>query len=120
MGNRSPRPFPPHRIWHDWENDEDRNNAITAACKYSGWDIELETVDKRIAAHSRQFDIHLSDGSVIKVWFDQGFGYWHSVREGRIGHFDFNAVPTRQGESIACMAGRIQGQDYETFMFVSR
>ncbi len=120
IGDRPSFPFPPSKVWQDWADDQQRNAAIAAACEYAGWELHLESVDKRIAPHSRRLDLHLQDGGVVQLWFDQGFGYWHVPRDGGGGHFRFNASAEQQGESIARMSGRIEGQGYETYVFVAQ
>lgn len=118
MRDRPAFPFPPTKVWQDWTNDQQRDATLAAACEYAGWELELASVDKRAAPHSRRLDFCLQGGGVVKLWFDQGFGYWHVPREGG-GHFRFSAPPEQQGERIACMAGRVQGQGYETYVFVA-
>ncbi|MDO9597458.1 MAG: DEAD/DEAH box helicase [Azoarcus sp.] len=120
IGDRPSLPFPPSKVWQDWADDQQRNAATAAACEYAGWELHLESVDKRTAPHSRRLDLHLQDGGVVKLWFDQGFGYWHVPRDGGGGHFRFNASAEQQGEYIACMSGRIEGQGYETYVFVAQ
>jgi ATP-dependent helicase YprA (DUF1998 family) len=120
MGDRPAFPVPPSKVWQDWANEKQRDAVINAACEYAGWELKLESVDKKVASHSRRLDVHLSGGDVVKLWFDQGFGYWHMPRDGGGGYFRFSAPAEQQGESVACLAGRIQGQGYETYVFVSR
>ncbi|MDO6749033.1 hypothetical protein, partial [Gilvimarinus sp. 1_MG-2023] len=56
--------------------------------KRSGVYFDLEVVDSnRDIPHSRKLDIAFSNGSLLRIRFDQGVGYW---RLGGSPNFDFS------------------------------
>jgi len=111
---------PPNRVWHDWLDAEQRNNAIRAACQHEKWDVTLLTPEKRQVPHSRLLNIRLQSGNSIRIWFDQGFGYWKKAPHG-VGDvsFPFSAPLPEQTKKIVSMNVAIESQDFPTMIFIA-
>jgi ATP-dependent helicase YprA (DUF1998 family)/DNA-directed RNA polymerase subunit RPC12/RpoP len=112
--------FSPNRIWNDWPDAGKRNEVIIAACEYTGWRVELMPLDKRQVQHSRLLELHLQSGKSVKMWFDQGFGYWKVSNSTRDRYFPFNASSQEQVKKIADLKANIEGQNFATQIFIAR
>jgi ATP-dependent helicase YprA (DUF1998 family) len=111
--------FAPNKIWHNWQDVKSRDAVIAAAaCDYAGWNLRLRALEKRQAPHSRILEFHLHSGASIKMLFDQGFGYWNSVRGDPNVFFPFGQNIDQQAAKIANTRVRVEGQSFETHIFV--
>lgn len=79
---------------HNWRDDEERCDVIEAIIP--GIDIDLR--QRRECPHQRFFRLEYSDGKVIEITLDQGFGAWTLVLKSL--RFDGQALPNRQAAML--------------------
>lgn len=121
------RTFPlPSQVFHNWLDTSLRDAVIKAAFKHRGMDAVVRNLPKPAAAHARMLEIGLSDGHKLKVWLDQGFGYWSSPRPGTRAAqtattwFNFKEGPSWQGEEIGEGRYAVEGQSFATHVFFEK
>lgn len=113
----------PSQVFHNWQSTTDRDGAIKAAFDQRGIDSVVRNLPKPLASHARTLEIGMSDGHKLKLWFDQGFGYWTSPRPGTRAAqtastwFGFNEQSTWQGEELSEGRYAIEGQSFSTHIF---
>lgn len=117
---------PPSLVFHNWQCTIERDKAIQVGFERRGMNASVRNVAKPLASHARSLEIGLSDGSKLKLWLDQGFGYWNSPRPGTraaqssSNWFGFNELPSWQGEEIAEGRYVIEGQSFPTHVFFEK
>ncbi|MBK9199174.1 DEAD/DEAH box helicase [Candidatus Skiveiella danica] len=121
------RTFPlPSQVFHNWLDTNLRDAAIKAAFSYRGMNAAVRNLPKPAAAHARTLEIGLADGHKLKVWLDQGFGYWSSPRPGTRAAqtattwFNFKEDPSSQGEEISEGRYAVEGQSFATHVFFEK
>ncbi len=121
------RPFPlPSQVFHNWPSTLARDEAIKAAFAYRGIDAVVRNLPKHAASHARTLDIGLADGRKLRIWLDQGFGFWSAPRAGSRAAlasstwFGFNEQPSWQGEELCEGRYAIEGQSYPTHVFYEK
>jgi hypothetical protein len=116
----------PTLAFHNWPDTESRDKAIVAAFNYCGMTASVKNVPKHQATHARKLEITLSNERKLRVWLDQGFGYWQIPRSDHRSSsryqasFPFNEPSSFQGESLGTPQFSIDGQPYSTHMFVEK
>ena len=86
----------------------------------------VRNLTKSLASHARTLEIGMSDGHKLKLWFDQGFGYWTSPRPGTRAAqtastwFGFNEQFSWQGEELFKGRYAIEGQSFPTHIFFEK
>ena len=114
---------PPSQVFHNWQSTTVRDKAIQAGFDQRGMNAVVRNLPKPLASHARSLEIGMSDGHKLKLWLDQGFGYWISPRPGtRTAQtastwFGFNELPSWQGQEIAEGRYAIEGQSFPTHIF---
>jgi ATP-dependent helicase YprA (DUF1998 family) len=111
-----PSPFSPQKIWTNWQEAKERNQTIRKACEYGGWTLHMNTLNKRQIPHSRLLEFHLQNGASLKMWLDQGFGYWNAAQSNAF--FPFGQNDECQAKQISATRAKIEGQGFETHIFV--
>jgi len=94
----------PYQLSHDWRSATDRADVLKLMAKGMGFDLSF---DAGGAAHARQLEIGYRDGRTIRLYLDQGFGYWRASVPGR---FDFSASPSHQVKSLEAAAPLVAGR----------
>ena len=108
-------------VFNNWPTVLGRDSAIAAAFDYCGMDINLCSMGKRDAMHARLLEIETEDGSILKIWLDQGFSYWQSQSLYRQQlHFSYGENPIEQGQMIAELRTDLAGQSFPTYLFVEQ
>ncbi len=111
----------PMYVFNNWPNVSERDSAIAAAFDYCGMDINLRSMGKRDAMHARLLEIETEEGSILKIWLDQGFSYWQSQSLYRQQlRFSFGEKPSEQGQMIAEFKTDLTGQTFPTYLFVEQ
>lgn len=116
----------PSQVFHNWPTSTERDAAIKAAFDCRGMNAVVRPLTKALASHARTLEIGMSDGHKLKLWLDQGFGYWSSPRPGTRAAqsattwFGFNEQPSWQGEEIAKGRYAIEGQSFATHIFFEK
>jgi DEAD/DEAH box helicase domain-containing protein len=87
----------PYAISHDWIGPDIRDYVLKEVIANAGFVVLLETASRQALPHGRSLRIHHSEGAILDILLDQGFGYWRS----RSGNFDFAAPPSDQARSVA-------------------
>jgi hypothetical protein len=119
--------FPvPTQVFHNWQSTLARDSAILAAFGYRGMEAVVRNLPKPMASHARTLDIGLADGKKLKVWLDQGFGFWSTPRPGsRTAQaastwFGFSEEASWQGEEIGEGRYAVEGQSFPTHVFFEK
>jgi hypothetical protein len=117
---------PPSQVFHNWQTTTVRDKAIQAGFERRGMNAVVRNLPKPLASHARSLEIGMSDGHKLKLWLDQGFGYWTSPRPGTRAAqtastwFGFNELPSWQGDEIAEGRYAIEGQSFATHIFFEK
>jgi hypothetical protein len=121
------RTFPvPTQVFHNWQSTSSRDSAIRAAFNYRGIEAVVRNLPKPMASHARTLEIGLTDGKKLKVWLDQGFGFWNCPRPGSRAAqaastwFGFSEEASWQGEEIGEGRYAIEGQAFPTHVFFEK
>jgi len=116
----------PTQVSHNWPSSPVRDAAITAAFSYRGMDSVVRNMPKPMASHARMLELRTNQGKKLKVWFDQGFGYWVVPRSagrssmGQQTRFQFNEPVSFQGEDIGEGKVLVEGQTFATQIFFEK
>jgi len=111
------------QVFHNWPTTESRDDAILAAFASNGIQADVESLPKALASHARVLEIGMESGVKLKIWFDQGFGYWvvpkSTSRTSSTANtrFRFNELASFQGEEISKAQVLIEGQAFSTQIF---
>lgn len=114
----------PSQFFENWLSDLHRREALESAFDYCGIDLDLIESDKRDAIHARVMEIKLRSGKKVRVWLDQGFSYWKMATPSAFRHsgggrsFPFHAGPEVQGKAISDALFFIEGQAFQTYIFI--
>lgn len=101
---------PPHRCWHDWQDDQARDAAIQAAFEYC--DLKAAVKSQQTLPHGRTLTLKLESGSSLTIQLDQGFSYWEvesDPRQRQAPAFNFHARDV--GKELAELQVKLKGQD---------
>lgn len=115
-----------NQVFHNWPNSVLRDSAVKAAFGYRGMDAVVRNLPKPMASHARVLEIGTSKGRKLKVWLDQGFGYWVVPRSpgknaiGQQTRFHFNEPASFQGEDIGEGRVLVEGQTFATHIFFEK
>lgn len=116
----------PSQVFHNWQSTTDRDRAIKEAFAQRGINAVVRNLSKPLASHARTLELGMSDGHKLKLWFDQGFGYWTSPRPGTRAAqtastwFGFNEQSSWQGEELFKGRYAIEGQSFPTHIFFEK
>jgi ATP-dependent helicase YprA (DUF1998 family) len=88
---------PPGRLFHDWVADADRSEVARSLGQSLGLDVTVRT--DADALHGRKLVLHYSDGKRVRIFLDQGFGYWRA--SGGAVYHDFGAAPAKQAQLLS-------------------
>lgn len=117
---------PPSQVFHNWQTTTVRDKAIQSGFERRGMNAVVRNLPRQLASHARSLEIGMSDGHKLKLWLDQGFGYWTSPRPGTRAAqtastwFGFNELPSWQGDEIAEGRYAIEGQSFATHVFYEK
>jgi len=106
---------PPHRIFHDWEYEDDRADVAELLGERLGLDVELQV--KENSDHGRKLELEYNDGQKVLVLLDQGFGYWRIA--GSPPRHDFRAAPAAQANDLLRSTSAVSGVG-ESYFAVKR
>lgn len=87
---------PPHKIFHDWEYEDDRAEVAELLGEKFGLDVELQVTEN--SDHGRKLELEYADGEKVLVLLDQGFGYWRVA--GSPPRHDFRSAPAAQASEL--------------------
>lgn len=106
-------------VWHDWQEDVQRNVALCEAFNHIGMDAEVQSNRKASLAHGRLLEVQFASGKSLIVRFDQGVSYWRVApfKERSLARFSFHADGKTQGVDIAEMRLPVCGGDFPTQIF---
>ena len=111
------------QVFHNWPTTESRDAAIISAFAAASTHAVVRNLPKALASHARVLEIGLESGVKLKIWFDQGFGYWmvpkSTSRTSSTANtrFRFNEPPSFQGDEISKAQVLIEGQAFSTQIF---
>jgi hypothetical protein len=86
----------PWAAFHDWRDTVTRDYVLKAVVSKAGFAVSVETAPRHALPHGRTLRIQRSEGTVLEIMLDQGFGYWRS----RSGAFDFAASASEQASLL--------------------
>ncbi|AML52819.1 DUF1998 domain-containing protein [Falsihalocynthiibacter arcticus] len=95
-------------IWDNWPDNRSREQVIREIDS----SIKLNISEPRDCPHERRLIVELSNGSMLKVRLDQGFGAWAAERESAPYSFEF--APTRQAVSMMKSSVKVYLRDTKT------
>jgi hypothetical protein len=116
----------PNLVFHNWRETAIRDQAIAAGFDYCGMTAVVRNVPKSIAAHARMLEIGTVKGNKLKIWFDQGFGYWvvpnpHAKPDKAfLAQFRFSESSAQQGEALGEGKCHVEGQAFSTQVFYEK
>lgn len=84
----------PYLIYHDWQRADDREAVIGRLAAALSLDI---ATDLSGAPHARELQLQYTGNRGVRLYLDQGFGYWQVQGAQR---FDFSAPPARQARQL--------------------
>jgi hypothetical protein len=87
----------PFAIFHDWRDPATRDQVLKAVVSGVGFTASVEALPRHTLPHGRNLRMRNSEGMILDIMLDQGFGYWRS----RSGTFDFTARASEQAASVA-------------------
>jgi DEAD/DEAH box helicase domain-containing protein len=87
---------PPHRIFHDWEYEDDREQVAQLLGDKFGLHVDLKVTAN--SHHGRKLELEYADGQRVLILLDQGFGYWRVA--GSSPRHDFRAAPAAQASNL--------------------
>jgi DEAD/DEAH box helicase domain-containing protein len=114
------------QVFHNWPSTQVRDAAIKAAFNYRDMDSVVRNLPKPVASHARVLELGTTQGKKLKVWFDQGFGYWVVPRtagksgNGQHTRFQFNEPTSLQGKEIGEGRLLVEGQTFATQIFFEK
>ena len=117
---------PSTQVFHNWPDTRVRDGAIVAGFDYCGMNAVVRNLPRQQASHARVFELVTTEGHRLRIWFDQGFGYWVVPRaQGRSGagylsRFVFADSVTMQGEAIGDGKCFVEGQSFATQIFFEK
>jgi DEAD/DEAH box helicase domain-containing protein len=115
----------PTMVQHNWRDTATRDAALRAGFDYCGMTAVVRVLDKQAVPHARVLEIGAEGGNKLRIWFDQGFGYWNPKRiDGRGNHylarFPFGDSIPRQGNALGLGQCPIEGQAFSTHVFFEK
>lgn len=118
----------PSQVFHNWPDQDSRDKAIRQALSSCSQHVDVRVLAKNLASHARTLEIATRDGKKLRLWLDQGFGYWSSprpnpnsnIRTARSTWFRFDEAPSAQGERISAGGFDIEGQSFPTHVFFEK
>lgn len=115
----------PTLVQHNWRDTEARNNALRAGFDYCGMTAVVRVLDKHMVPHARVLEFGAEGGQKLRIWLDQGFGYWNPKRgDGHGAHylarFPFNASVQIQGAALGDGKCPVEGQSFPTHVFFEK
>ncbi|VVT00772.1 DEAD/DEAH box helicase [Erythrobacter sp. EC-HK427] len=96
---------PPHRIFHDWEYEDDRAEVAELLGEKFGLDVDLQVTEN--SDHGRKLELEYADGQKVFVLLDQGFGYWRVA--GTPPRHDFRSAPAAQANELLRASTAVAG-----------
>ena len=96
---------PPHRIFHDWEYEDDRAEVAELLGEKFGLDVDLQVTEN--SDHGRKLELEYADGQKVLVLLDQGFGYWRIT--GSPPRHDFRSAPAVQASELLRASTAVAG-----------
>ncbi|MDT0575597.1 DEAD/DEAH box helicase [Croceicoccus sp. F390] len=105
----------PHRIFHDWEFEEDRAEVAKFLGGRFDLDVDLQVVEN--SGHGRKLEMEFASGESVLILLDQGFGYWRVA--GSPPRHDFRAAPAAQASELLRSSAAVVGVG-ESYFAVKR
>lgn len=93
----------PGFIHQDWLRSADRRAVVEQLAHQ--WGLDCTFTDNG-AGHAREINLLYSNGRAVRVFLDQGFGFWKAAGQER---FDFNASPSQQVRKLDATAVVVRG-----------
>ena len=106
---------PPHRIFHDWEFEDDREEVAQLLGEKFGLDVAIQVTENSV--HGRKLELEYADGHRALILLDQGFGYWRI--SGNPPRHDFRASPAAQVSDLFRSTAAVSGTG-ESYFAVAR
>jgi hypothetical protein len=115
----------PTLVNHNWHHTDARNNALRAGFDYCGMTAVVRVLDKKMVPHARMLEFGAEGGKKLRIWLDQGFGYWNPKRgDGQGAHylarFPFKASVEIQGAALGEGKCPVEGQLFATHVFFEK
>ncbi len=106
-------------ILDNWQNESARSIEIEECIKLSGANITFVTEPKYHLPHARSLNLTFDDNSVVKIWLDQGFGYWFVNKNLHENSFLQYTSPAAVAKAILEGSWIIKTGNFPTVIFFS-
>ncbi len=108
----------PDKVAQNWLDDQARQMVIEALSKQATFDLRFAVISKRQLPHARTLALTFDDGTVIKLFLDQGFGFWNINWNGSGNDYDFKATAVEQAQLMSTGPWQVVGGYWPTVVFV--
>ncbi|MBO4311857.1 MAG: DUF1998 domain-containing protein, partial [Desulfovibrionaceae bacterium] len=89
-------------VWDNWSLADERDNALREVLKNLGT-IKLFPMKKNMLAHARYLNLEFQDGTILRIWLDQGLGFLRVSRSCTDSLFPFYESCKKQVDALQKM-----------------
>jgi DEAD/DEAH box helicase domain-containing protein len=109
-----------HAIWHDWADSEKRDEILTGALAYLGY--EGRVMSEKEISHGRLLEITFVSGKHARIRLDQGLSFWFASRDiqQRPRAYPFQETNERQVDLLVNSFGAIEAPRIVSTQFFIR
>lgn len=109
----------PQSIMDNWNCDAARKEDVEECIHLSGTKIEFLTESKYHLPHARSLNLTFDDDSIVKIWLDQGFGYWFANKHHRYNSYQQYLTVEDSAKAILDGNWEIKSGQFPTLIFFS-
>jgi hypothetical protein len=113
-----PRDVNISKISENWNSNEDREKVFKEYIYQTGYDLEFLSTEKRNLPHARIMTLTFEDKTKVKLFLDQGFGYWNINYHNPGNGYPFNENYKIQAKAIKGSECLIKSAMWPTVLFV--
>jgi len=106
------------KISENWNSNEDREEVFKEYIYQTGYDLEFLSTEKRNLPHARIMTLTFEDKTKVKLFLDQGFGYWNINYHNPGNGYPFNEDYKSQAKVIKGSECLIKSAMWPTVLFV--
>ena len=107
-------------FFSNWNNQQKRLEVTRAYLKKFNISASPAALDNSSLPHGRILKLKWASGEVTTIRLDQGVGYWHYVKVGRLGFLDHRDSAEKQTSEMvsAIRYLHVEGQNFPTQLFI--
>jgi DEAD/DEAH box helicase domain-containing protein len=102
----------------NWQNHSDQPYFYTQVSQNMGLEVYPEISEPRELPHGRFLLLQLKNGTVIKIIFDQGMGYWTTRYPYRFNSFDFTKDEFGQAEEVTRWTFNLEAASHDSYIAI--